>query len=94
MSELVSLKAIVYGRVQGVFFRDFVNRQASELGITGYVRNLHVGNAVEVVAEGARGQLDKLIGHLKIGPSGARVERVVTDWSEYTGSYSSFGVRY
>lgn len=94
MTELASVHAVVYGRVQGVFFRDFVSRQAAELGLTGYVRNLHDGEAVEVQAEGGRKQLEKLVESLKIGPPAARVERVVANWSEYTGSYSGFKIRY
>ena len=93
MTDLASVQAIVYGRVQGVFFRDFVARRATELGLTGYVRNLPDGS-VEVLTEGERKQLEKLIGYLKVGPSVARVEKVVTSWSEYSGSYSGFRVRY
>ncbi len=92
MSDLASVQVVVYGRVQGVFFRAFASRQAKELGLTGYVRNLPEG-AVEVQAEGERKQLEKLIGYLKVGPSAAKVERVVTNWSEYTGSYSNFGTK-
>ena len=94
MNELASVHAIVYGHVQGVFFRAFVSRWAAELGLNGYVRNLRFKEAVEVQAEGERKQLEKLIGHLKVGPPGARVEKVVTDWSEHTGNYSGFSVRY
>jgi acylphosphatase len=49
---------------------------------------------VEVLTEGERNQLEKLTSYLKVGPSSARVEKVVTSWSEYTGSYSGFRVRY
>ena len=94
ITDPASLKAIVYGRVQGVFFRDFTSRRATELGLTGFVRNIPGGRAVEVQAEGARDKLEKLIAHLKKGPPGARVEKVETDWSEYTGSYSGFSIRY
>jgi len=94
MAELASLHAIVYGYVQGVFFRAFVSKWARELGLTGYVRNLRDREAVEVQAEGERKQLQKLVGYLKAGPPGARVEKVVTNWSEYTGSYSDFDIRY
>ena len=93
-SDLASLQATVYGYVQGVFFRAFVSRRAGELGLTGYVRNLPGGEAVEVLAEGERKQLEELISHLKVGPPAARVERVVTNWSEYTGSYSHFSIKY
>ncbi len=94
MTELASVHAIVYGYVQGVFFRDFVSRRARELSLTGYVRNLRDREAVEVQAEGERKQLERLIDCLKVGPPGARVEKVVTDWSEYTGSYSGFSIKY
>jgi len=92
-TDLASVQAIVYGYVQGVFFRAFVSRRASELSLTGYVRNLP-NEAVEVKAEGERKQLEKLIGYLHVGPPSAKVERVVSNWSEYTGKYSSFSIRY
>ena len=94
MTDLASVQAVVYGIVQGVFFRAFVHRQATRLGLTGYVRNLPSGEAVEVHAEGERKQLEELISYLKIGPPGAKVEKVDTNWAEYTGSYSHFNIRY
>ena len=94
MTDLASVQAIVYGYVQGVFFRDFVSRRATELGLTGYVRNLRDMEAVEVQAEGERKQLQKLIDYLKVGPPAAEVEKVVTNWSEHTGSYPDFSIRY
>ncbi len=93
MADLTSVQATVYGRVQGVFFRAFVAEHAHELGLTGYVRNLPL-RAVEVVAEGERKQLEKLVSYLKMGPPDAKVEKVVTNWSEYTGNYSGFRIRY
>ena len=45
--EMASLQVVVYGYVQGVFFRAFVSRRAKELGLTGYVRNVLGGEAVE-----------------------------------------------
>ena len=94
MTDLASIQAEVYGIVQGVFFRDFVHRQANRLGLNGYVRNLPSGEAVEVRAEGERKRLEELISYLKIGPPGAEVEKIETSWSEYTGSYSCFSIRY
>jgi acylphosphatase len=92
-NELASLQATVYGYVQGVFFRAFVSQQAQEMNLSGYVRNLP-GEAVEVVAEGERKQLERLLARLKVGPSSARVERVAASWSEYSGAYSGFRIRY
>ena len=94
MSDLASVRVIVYGYVQGVYFRDFTCRRARALGLTGYVRNLRQVEAVEVNAEGKREQLVTLVSHLKVGPPAATVTKVVTDWSEYTGSYHSFEIKY
>ena len=94
MAELASLSARVYGRVQGVFFRYFVQQQARTLGLTGYARNLPDGSTVEVRAEGDRKKLEELANHLKVGPAGAKVERVEIEWSEYSGSFDDFRLRY
>ena len=94
MADLASVRVVVYGYVQGVFFRAFVSGQATKLGLSGYARNLPAGEAVEVQAEGERRQLEKLIGSLEVGPPAARVEKVVTNWSKYTGSYSGFNIQY
>jgi acylphosphatase len=93
MSEPMRLSAIVHGRVQGVFFRDFTRRQAWELGVTGFVRNLPDGT-VEAVAEGRHDVLQQLLERLRMGPSGARVDKVDFSWSEHTGEFDSFEVRY
>lgn len=93
MANLTSLRAVVYGQVQGVFFRDFIVRHAFSLGLTGYVRNLPDGRAVEVMAEGESEKLKKLADYLKVGPPGARVETVETSRAEYTGNYPDFRVR-
>ena len=76
-----------------VFFRAFVAGQAGELGLTGYVRNLREGS-VEVNAEGERENLQQLISRLEVGPPAASVEKVATEWSEYTGNYSAFNIKY
>ena len=94
MSELASLSATVYGRVQGVFFRSFASRHARALGLTGYVRNLPQGRAVEVFVEGEREKLEELLGHLGDGPPGGRVDRVEAEWSEYKGEFHRFEARY
>ena len=91
-TDLASFQAFVYGRVQGVFFRAFVVRYATELGITGYVRDVNNGS-LEVQAEGDKKQLEKLIAYLEEGPPAATVARLVTDWSEYTGNYAGFSIR-
>ena len=93
MTDLASVQVIVYGRVQGVYFRAFTARHAAELGLTGYVRNLPDRKTVEVQAEGERNKLERLIDSLKVGLPAAKVEKVVTNWSEYTGIYTDFSIR-
>ena len=67
---------LIQGRVQGVGFRWFVQREASELTLRGWVRNTEDGE-VEVVAAGEPGDLDELRASLRKGPRGSRVDRVV-----------------
>lgn len=66
----------IQGRVQGVGFRWFVHREASELELRGWVRNTEQGD-VEVVAAGDPADLDELRASLKLGPRGSRVDRVI-----------------
>lgn len=86
--------AVVRGRVQGVNFRSFVQARAHGLGLIGYVRNLSDGRSVEVVAEGPRDKLERLIDHLHDGPGMARVEGVDVEWRQATGEYLTFETRY
>jgi acylphosphatase len=85
---------LVYGRVQGVFFRDFILKQASGLGIFGYVRNLNGGKALEVRAEGERTKLEEMIDDINTGPPAAKVEKTEVIWSDYSGKYSNFSIVY
>ncbi len=70
------LHFLVQGRVQGVGFRWFVHREASELELRGWVRNTEDGD-VEVVAAGEPEDLAELRASLKHGPRGCRVDRVI-----------------
>ncbi len=88
------VRAVVYGRVQGVYFRAFVQSEAEGLGLTGYVRNLPSGNAVQVHAEGDEEKLHHLLARLKVGPSRAVVSRLDIQWSEYTGECAEFEIKY
>ena len=65
----------VYGRVQGVWFRDSTRREAQRLGITGHAINLPDGN-VEVLACGAPDALAELEAWLQSGPPMASVSKV------------------
>jgi acylphosphatase len=73
--QVEARRYIVRGRVQGVGFRWFVEREAHLLGIAGWVRNNHDGS-VEVLAQGTREQLSGLHARLREGPPAARVDHV------------------
>ncbi len=66
---------IISGRVQGVGFRFYVERQASRLGLSGWVRNSH-GGSVEVEASGTEESLKILEQYLRSGPALAHVDNV------------------
>ena len=91
-NERIRLHAIVAGHVQGVCFRAFVERNAWQLGVTGWVRNRWDGT-VEVIAEGKRTSLDHLLTALRRGPSASNVTEVKPQWRSATGEFSRFSVR-
>lgn len=83
----------VSGRVQGVCFRFYAQREAQELGLSGWITNLPDGR-VEIVAEGAREQRDKLAAWCRHGPPYATVAHVDQRDEEATGEFSGFRIRY
>lgn len=85
------LHAIVRGRVQGVGYRVFALREATRLGLAGYVANLADGS-VEVVAEGPADDLDALEERLAEGPPAGFVERVIARREPFRGIGSGFRI--
>ena len=83
---------LVRGRVQGVGFRWFVEREAHILQIAGWVRNDPDGS-VEVLAVGTRDQLAGLRSRLREGPRAARVDDVEESEAELVRGLNSFQVR-
>ncbi|MDP2920401.1 MAG: acylphosphatase [Dehalococcoidia bacterium] len=88
---MTALRAIVRGRVQGVYYRAFTERLARKLGLSGWVRNLP-DRSVEVYAEGDKERLEELLKALHIGPPGAWVDDITTEWLEHTGKLRGFSV--
>jgi acylphosphatase len=70
------LHFLIQGRVQGVGYRWFVQREASMLDLRGWVRNTEEGE-VEVMASGSPETLAELRASLRRGPRGSRVDRLV-----------------
>jgi len=76
MTLTMVLHFLIQGRVQGVGFRWYVHREASELDLRGWVRNTEDGD-VEVVVHGDEADLKELRASLRRGPRGSRVDRIV-----------------
>ena len=91
--KIERLHAQVRGRVQGVSFRFYTRDQAVGLGLTGWVSNRDDGS-VEVVAEGARPALDRLLAWLRQGPPSARVDDLQYDFLASTDTFDQFTVEF
>jgi acylphosphatase len=79
----------IAGRVQGVYFRASTVEQARRLGVTGWVMNCP-DNSVELVAEGEREELEKLISWCRSGPPGAQVREVRAEWEASRAEFQTF----
>jgi acylphosphatase len=84
-------KFVIHGRVQGVGFRFFAERVATQLGLAGYVKNCW-DETVEAYAIGKPASLDEFKRHLAQGPRSARVTRVEEAEVEIDDRYSRFVV--
>jgi len=84
-------RLVVRGRVQGVGFRWFVEREAHILGIAGWVRN-HADGSVEVLAQGTRHQISGLHSRLRAGPRAARVDAVEESEARPVAGLTSFRI--
>ena len=72
---MISCRCIVEGRVQGVGFRYFTQRNARQMGVRGWVRNL-VGGDVEIRVEGGREAVRGFLDRIRQGPAYGRVENL------------------
>ena len=93
MSEKAKVHIFVSGLVQGVFFRSETENKAKELDLFGWVRNL-ADDRVEILAEGEKEKLEKLIEWTKKGSDSAKVDGLEIDWQEYKGEFRDFETRY
>ena len=91
-SLTLARRFLVHGRVQGVGFRWFAEREAHILQIAGWVRNNPDGS-VEVLAMGTREQLSGMRSRLREGPRAARVDDVEESEAEPVAGLNSFQVR-
>jgi acylphosphatase len=86
---LIRAHVLIFGRVQGVFFRANTLERAIDIGLRGWVRNVHSGE-VEAVFEGDEEKIKEMIEWCKKGPPGARVDKIETKFYEYKGEFEDF----
>jgi acylphosphatase len=84
-------RAVIRGRVQGVFFRAETRDRARSLGLSGWVRNVPDGS-VEAVFEGERERIESILDWCRRGPGLAEVDDVDVDWEQPRGE-EGFGAR-
>ncbi len=90
--EMIRIRARIYGKVQGVFYRLSTQAAAQKAGVTGWVRNMADGS-VEAVFEGNQEAVDTTLQWCYDGPDRARVERVVAHNESFSNQYNDFSVR-
>lgn len=90
-ADLRARRFVVRGRVQGVGFRWFVEREAHMLGVSGWVRN-NADGSVEVLAMGTREQISGLRSRLQQGPRAARVDAVEEKDAQPVAGLKSFRI--
>lgn len=86
-----SVKAIVSGTVQGVFFRKFVKDSADKYFLKGHVRNLE-NKDVEIVVEGEGENIKKFLEEIRKGPPHAQIRNVNVEERNYSGDFEDFRV--
>ena len=72
MGNIKRVRVIIRGRVQGVGFRYFTQREGERLGLVGWVKNLSNGD-VEAEAEGDEAQVDAFVEAIRRGPPASRI---------------------
>jgi len=87
------LKAKVYGKVQGVWFRKYTLDSARDIGVVGMVKNL-VDGTVLVNASGKDENLRKFKELLENGSPNSRVDKIDYSWEDSSVEYSTFEIEY
>lgn len=101
----MTVKLKIYGRVQGVFFRQTAKVEADKLGLVGWVRNIQShavladaaglddDGSVEALAVGPKEKIEKFIAWCKKGPPAAEVKKVEIEWLDSSQEYGDFSIK-
>ena len=91
----VRIRACVFvsGYVQGVFFRETTKRRASDLNVTGWIRNRDAGG-VDAIFEGEEQDVKSMVEFCRRGPPRATVTNFEVQWGKYVGEFAGFEIRF
>ena len=91
VNNLTTLHLVIHGRVQGVFFRDSMRREAQRLAVNGWVRNTTEGT-VEAIVQGEQSAVDNIVQWAQRGPERAQVSQVEVEAG--SGAFHQFEILY
>ncbi len=86
-------KLIIKGRVQGVNFRYYTQREAQKHNLTGWVRNLPDGS-VAALFEGDEDEVEAMVQWCRHGPPSAQVTEMIVQPEDYRGEFQSFSIQF
>lgn len=92
MSNQVSARLVISGRVQGVSFRYYTRETALNEGVQGWVRNCLDGT-VEALVQGDPPAVERVISWCRQGPPAAEVTKVQTEWLDAVEACLGFDIR-
>jgi acylphosphatase len=87
----IQVKYTIFGRVQGVGYRYYVYKNATELGLKGYAKNNFDGT-VEVVVDGNSDSIEIIERILKVGPARSNVDRLRKEELLYENKFTGFDI--
>ena len=90
---MVQYEVKIKGRVQGVGFRAYTQRQAETFGVKGWVKNLASGS-VQVMVQGEKAEVDTFIDYLRVGPTLSRVNDLVVSRVETNEKFNDFRIKH
>ena len=91
LGKMKFAEILVTGKVQGVWFRDFVKKNAITLNLNGWVKNNPDGN-VSAAIEGEESIINQIIEQIKIGSPLSKVNNVKVNWLPFENKFNSFKI--
>jgi acylphosphatase len=93
MQEKIRAHVLVFGKVQGVFYRQGAKEKAKDLGVFGWVKNLNDGS-VEAVFEGEKESVKKMLQWAKTGTFSSAVKDIKMEFAPYKGEFLNFEIKH